>query len=237
MSDSLVSVSGLCKSYGAHSVLNGVEFSLPAGQIVGLFGPNGCGKTTLLKIMSGLIHDYTGELLIDGRKIGPATKSIVAFLPDRMHLPEWMNAAQAIGYFADFFADFDKDKATGLLHSFSLSEKQKIKSMSKGMQEKLLLLLTMSRRARLYLLDEPIGGVDPAARAAILDFIMRNHAPDSTIIMSTHLINDLEQIFSHVIFLGNGKILLNDSVDNIRSYDKSIEDVFKEVFRDAWQIN
>ncbi len=235
MSDTLVSLRNIKKSYGRKIALDDLSVDLFKGQIIGLFGPNGCGKTTLLKIMAGLIHDYNGSVLIDGSFPSPETKQIVAFLPDRIFLYDWMNAGQALSFFRDFYADFDYDKAKALLEKFSLSSKDKIKAMSKGMQEKLLLSLIMSRKAKLYLLDEPLAGVDPAAREAILDFILQNHSKDSIILMATHLINDLEQMFERVVFMGEGRVLVDDSVENIKSRGVSIEDAFKEVFRhDAW---
>lgn len=234
MPETLVSLQNIRKSYGNKEVLNDISFDLSKGQIVGLFGPNGCGKTTLLKIIAGLIHDYSGTLLINGRESSPETKQITAFLPDRMFLYDWMTPIQAISYFSDFYEDFDSEKARSLIARFSLSEKEKLKNMSKGMQEKLLLSLIMSRNAKLFLLDEPLGGVDPASRESILNFIIQNHAPDSIILMATHLINDLERMFERVIFVGEGKVLVDDSVENIKGQGVSVEEAFKEVFRNAW---
>ncbi len=235
MSDTLVNIKNIRKSYARKTALDDLSVELFKGQIIGLFGPNGCGKTTLLKIIAGLIHDYNGSVLIDGKSPSPETKQVVAFLPDRIFLYDWMNAGQALLLFKDFYADFDYEKAEALLEKFSLSSKDKIKTMSKGMQEKLMLSLIMSRKAKLYLLDEPLAGVDPAAREAILDFILQNHSKDSVILMATHLINDLEQMFQRVIFMGKGKVLVDDSVENIKSRGVSIEEAFKEVFRhDAW---
>lgn len=234
MSESLVSLRNIKKSYGGKRALSDMSFDLYKGQIVGLFGPNGCGKTTLLKIMAGLIHDYSGSLLINASAPSPETKQLTAFLPDRVFLYDWMTAGTAISYFSDFYADFNAEKARNLLERFSLSEREKIKNMSKGMQEKLLLSLVMSRSAKLFLLDEPLGGVDPASREGILNFIIENHSPDSAILMATHLINDLEKMFERVIFVGEGRVLVDDSVENIKSRGVSVEEAFKEVFRNAW---
>lgn len=231
---SIITVEGLTKAYGNHTVLKDLSFTLPKGEIIGLFGPNGCGKTTLMKILTGLIHDYDGSVLIDGNAPGEASKAITAYLPEQTFVHEWMRNIDAVDYFNDFFADFDKAKALEMLERFALNPKQKAKTMSKGMQEKLLLSLTMSRNASLYILDEPMGGVDPASRSGILNFIMENYAEKSTMLISTHLINDLESIFTHALFLGNGKVLLNDSVESITSDGKSIEDIFKEVFSNVW---
>ena len=184
--------------------------------------------------MTGLIHDYSGTVLIDGNAPGEKTKAITAYLPEQTFVHDWMRNIDAIDFFNDFFTDFDKNKALEMLERFSLNPKQKAKTMSKGMQEKLLLSLVMSRNAQLYILDEPMGGVDPASRTGILQFIMENYANQSTMLISTHLINDLENIFSHALFIGNGKVLINSSVPELTADGKSIEDIFKEVFSNVW---
>lgn len=234
MEQNIITVDHLSKSYGSQLVLDDISFTLPEGKIIGLLGPNGCGKTTLMKILTGLIHDYKGSVLIDGEAPGEKTKAHCVYMPEQTFLHNWMRTIDAVNYFDDFFADFDKNKALELIRRFGLPEKQKAKTMSKGMQEKLLLSLVMSRSARLYMLDEPMGGVDPATRSSILDFIMANYAEKSTIIMSTHLINDLQSAFSHALFIGGGKVLINDSVSEITKNGQTLDEVFREVFRNVW---
>ena len=228
----------LNKSYEkGHLILNDVSFDIPAGKIVGLLGLNGCGKTTLLKILSGCIHDYSGQIIINGNPPGVVTKATTAFLPDTTYLSDWFRTIDAIDYFNDFFYDFDRIKAMEFVHRFNLNPKQQIKTMSKGMQEKVQLLLIMSRAAKLYLLDEPLGGVDPAARESILNMIMNNYAEKSTLLLSTHMVNDLEASFNHVLILGHGKVLVNTSVENVKQSGKSLEEVFKEVIGNDWEVD
>lgn len=234
---SILQIYKLNKSYGSHHVLRDISLDYESGQIIGLLGPNGCGKTTLIKILTGLINDYTGDVLIDGHRPGIHTKNIIAYLPERTYLADWMRPVDAIKYMADFYEDFDSGKAVEMLKTFDLPGKQKIKSMSKGMQEKLQLLLVVCRNAKLYVLDEPLGGVDPAARVFILDVIMKNLPKDSSVLISTHLIHDVEHIFDTALMIGRGRILRNDKVKNGKIGDQTIEDVFKEVFSYAWQVN
>jgi len=232
--DTIINISSLKKSYGSKVVLDSVSFTAKQGQIIGLLGPNGCGKTTLIKIMTGLIKDHSGTVKIDNEEPGPYTKSIVAYLPEKSYLPDWMRPSDAISYFADFYKDFDKEKAVHMVKQFNLDMKQRVKTMSKGQLEKLNLILVMCRNAKLYILDEPLGGVDPAARDAILDLIMNNYAKDATVLMSTHLINDVEQIFDRVLMISGGKVIVDAPVDEIREKGKTVQDVFKEVFSYAW---
>ena len=233
-SNKIISVSELKKSYGRKEVLKGVSFSAQSGQIIGLLGPNGCGKTTLIKILTGLIKDYDGDVRIDNEEPDAYTKSIIAYLPEKPYLPDWMRPVDALEYFADFYKDFDRPKAEKMLLRFGLDLKQKLKTMSKGQQEKLRLALVLCRKAKLYILDEPIGGVDPAARSHILDLIMENHEKDSTILISTHLISDVEYIFDRVLMINNGKVVIDSHVDELREKGKTVEEVFKEVFSYAW---
>lgn len=231
---SIIHVSSLKKSYGRKTVLDDINFEIAEGSVVGLLGPNGCGKTTLIKILTGLIKDHTGTVRIDNEEPGAYTKSIVAYLPDKSYLPDWMKPRDAISYFSDFYADFDKEKAEKMIRDFGLDENQRLKTMSKGQQEKLNLILVMCRRAKLYVLDEPLGGLDPAARSFVLDLILDNYAKDSTVLISTHLIGDVERIFNRVLMISGGKLIVNAHVDEIREKGKSVEEVFKEVFSYAW---
>lgn len=221
----------LTKRYGAKEALNGVDLTLETGRIVGLLGPNGSGKTTLIKLANGLLTPTGGELLIDGKKPSRDTKALVSYLPERPALPEWMTARQAMDYYQDFFADFRRYAAEDMVEKLDLDQKQTIKTMSKGMREKLQLILVMSRGAQLYLLDEPIGGVDPAARDYILRTIIGNYSEDATVLLSTHLIADVEQVLDEAVFLRKGCVMLHESVDTIRAErGKSVDELFREVF-------
>ncbi len=228
----VIEINSLNKKYGSKKVLENVSLSLESGTIVGLLGPNGCGKTSMIKIIAGLIKDYEGQVLIDGRAPDEFTKSIVSYLPEKTYLGENLKAKEALDFFEDFYSDFDKEKAQQMLSQFKLDPNQKIKSMSKGMQEKVQLILVMSRKAKVYLLDEPLGGLDPASRKAMLDIILNNYSEDSVVLLSTHLINDVERIFDRVIMVGDKRILVDDTVDNIRQTEgKSVEELFEEVFK------
>lgn len=230
----IVKVDSLVKSYGKKTVLDGISFSLNEGEIVGLLGPNGSGKTTLIKILTGLIKDHKGDVLIDSEKPGVHTKEIVAFLPDKSYLPDWMKPTDAIEYFADFYKDFDKSKAADMMQRFGVDMNQRLKTMSKGQQEKVNLILVICRRAKVYILDEPLGGLDPASRSAILDFILENYSKDATVLLSTHLVNDVERVFNRVLMISGGSLVINTPVEEIRKTGKSVEDVFKEVFAYVW---
>ena len=222
----------LCKRYGNVQALDNVSFVVEPGRVVGLLGPNGSGKTTLIKLANGLLTPTGGELLINGQKPGKATRAQVSYLPDRPCLPEWMSAEKLLDMFTDFYGDFQRDKAREMLEKLGIDPKQKIKQMSKGTREKVQLILVMSRKAELYLLDEPIGGVDPATRDYILETIIRNYNPSASVIISTHLIADVEQVLDDVIFINHGQIVLRSSVDDIREQQgKSVDAYFREVFR------
>ena len=196
----------LTKRYGKVAALEDVNLSIEPGRVVGLLGPNGSGKTTLIKLANGLLTPSGGEILIGGQQPGPPAKALVSYLPDRDYLADWMTVEQQLGFFADMYADFDRDKAMEMLLRLNIDPKQRFKQLSKGTREKVQLILVMSRKAKLYLLDEPIGGVDPATRDYILDTIIRNYNPEAAVIISTHLIADVEQVLDEVIFLQNGRV-------------------------------
>ena len=221
----------LRKRYGAKEALSDIDLTLEPGHIVGLLGPNGSGKTTLIKLACGLLTPTAGEILVEGKKPSKETKAVVSYLPERMALPTWMTAKQAMDYYQDFYADFRRYAAEDMLEKLGLDEKQTIRSMSKGMREKLQLILVMSRGAKLYLLDEPIGGVDPATRDYILKTIIANYNEDATVLISTHLISDVEQVLDEVVFLKEGNVMLHRSVDDIREAEgKSVDELFRQVF-------
>lgn len=228
----VLEIKNVHKKYLSHSVLEGVGFSIPRGKIVGLLGPNGCGKTTILKLISGLLQLDKGEIRINGICPGQQTKSMISYLPERSYLNDWMKISDILNLFSDFYADFDRERAEQMLTDLKISKEEKLKTMSKGTKEKVQLILVMSRRASLYLLDEPIGGVDPATREYILHTILKNFDENSSILITTHLIQDVETIFDQVLFLNQGKIVIDGEVDEIREkYGKSIDGLFREVFR------
>ncbi len=222
----------LTRRFGKTLALNNVNLTIEPGRVVGLLGPNGSGKTTLIKLANGLLTATEGEILIDGEAPGPHSKALVSYLSDKEYLPEWMTPKQLMDLFGDFYADFDRARAEEMLVRLGLDSTQKFKHMSKGTREKVQLILVMSRQAKLYLLDEPIGGVDPATRDYILDTIIRNYNPEAAVVISTHLIADVEQVLDEVIFIQNGGILLQSSVDSIREEKgMSVDQYFREVFR------
>lgn len=222
----------LSKAYGKKTALSHVDLALDGGHIIGLLGPNGSGKTTLIKLINGLLVPDEGELLIDGMSVGTSTKAVVSYLPDQTYLDMNLKVNEIISYFKDFYTDFDDARAYDMLAKLQINPEDKLKTMSKGTKEKVQLILVMSRRAKLYVLDEPIAGVDPAARDYILDIILSNYDEDATILISTHLIADIENILDQVIILKDGQIALVSSVDDIRQQqDKSIDALFREVFK------
>ena len=212
--------------------LDGVNLSLSSGRIVGLLGPNGSGKTTLIKILNGLLQPTSGVALVAGNAPGVESKRIVSYLPDRGYFPEWMRVGDMIDLFADFYADFDRAKANEMCRVLGLDGKLAIKTLSKGTREKMQLMLVMSRAAKLYLLDEPIAGVDPAAREFILRTILTNYSEDGTVLISTHLILDVEQVLDEAVFLRQGQVVLHESVDSIRERTGgSVDQLFRDMFR------
>lgn len=225
-------VRNLTRSYGSVRALDGVTLNLPAGRIVALLGENGSGKTTLLKIVAGVLAEYTGEVLVHGRPIGPESKALISYLPDESFLPDDWAARTAISMFTDFFADFEADRARGLLQGFGIDETRPLKTLSKGQREKVQLALAMSRRARLYLLDEPISGVDPAARESIISTILTNFAPDSTVFISTHLVTDIEPIADAAVFLRGGRVLMAGDADDLRAqHGMGLDKLFRSAYK------
>lgn len=228
----LLKISNVSKKYSNLKALDNVSVTLESGKIIGLLGPNGSGKTTLIKIINGLLKEYDGEVLVDGKKIGVESRKIISYLPDENYFQDWMYVRDVLSIFSDLYEDFDQANCLNLMNRFKLDKAMKIKEMSKGMKEKFQLSLVMSRKAKLYILDEPIAGVDPAAREVILDVILNNYEEDALVLISTHLISDLETIFDDVIFLKEGSIVLHQSSEDLRMEKKqSIDEAFREVFR------
>ena len=230
--DGLVEIVGLTKAYDAkHVAVNNISLTLPKGKIIGLLGPNGSGKTTLIKMMNGLLVPDQGSIKIGGNPVGLETKAHVAYLPDRTYLAGNQTIESILNYFSDFYADFSRESALGMLESLNIEPSSRMRSLSKGTKEKVQLILVMSRKADLYVLDEPIAGVDPAARDYILKTIINNYNPEATVLISTHLISDIEQVLDEVIFMRYGYLVLYTSVDNIREqHGKSVDAYFREVF-------
>jgi ABC-2 type transport system ATP-binding protein len=222
----------ITKTFGTKTALNNLNINIGRGKIVGLLGPNASGKTTLIKLCNELLTPTSGEILIGGNKPGIETKKIISYLPERTYLNDWMRVSEIIDFFKDFYSDFRPEKAYDMLAKLNINPKDKIKTMSKGTKEKVQLILVMSRDAELYLLDEPIGGVDPAARDYILDTILSNYNENATVIISTHLIADIEKILDEVIFIKDGQVFLTKTVDEIREENgKSVDSLFREVFK------
>ena len=228
----LIKIQDLNKKYGKKQVLKDVNLTLHGGQIVGLLGPNGSGKTTLIKVLNGLLKEYDEDVQIDQQAIGIHSKKIISYLPDEPYFENWMTTSDALNLFVDMYDDFDLNKALSLMERMDIEKKVKIKELSKGMKEKFQLILVMSRKAKIYILDEPLGGIDPAARELILDTILNNYAEDALVLLSTHLIADIEKIFDEVIFIKNGEIILHENSEDLRmKRQASINDIFKEEFK------
>lgn len=222
----------LTKRYGSLTALNNVNLQLETGRIVGLLGPNGSGKTTMLKLANGLIQPTEGEILLNGIKPGPETKAFVSYLPDANYLMDWMDVKNLVQMFSDFYPDFDVNKAYEMLHNLNIPDSAALKTLSKGTKEKVQLILAMSRNAKIYFLDEPIGGVDPAARDYILDTIINNYSENALVVISTHLIADIERMLDEAVLINNGNIMAHRTVDDIRENEgKSVDAYFREVFR------
>ncbi len=230
--NTILEYSHVTKQFGPMTALHDVSLSIEPGHIIGLLGPNGSGKTTLIKLACGLLVPTSGQLSVCGEPVGPKSKSRISYLPDTNYLSDWMKVSQIVDLFHDFYENFDRNKAYEMLNRLNINPGQKLKTLSKGTREKVQLILVMSRNADLYLLDEPIGGVDPAARDYILQTILTNYNEHGSILISTHLISDVEQVLDQVIFLKNGIITLQSSVDDIREqHHRSVDELFREVFQ------
>lgn len=229
---SVLECKNLCKNYGHAPALDQITFSIEPGHIVGLLGPNGSGKTTLIKLANGLLTPSSGELTVCGLTPGKESHALVSYLPERTAIPTWMSTTQLLDFYGDFYSDFRRDAAEEMLTHLNIQPKQRIKQMSKGTREKVQLIMVMSRAAKLYLLDEPIGGVDPATREYILSTIIGNYNPEAAVVISTHLISDVEKVLDEVIFINQGRMVLQSSVDQIREEKgMSVDELFREVFK------
>ena len=232
MNEYVLEIKGLNKSYGKKTALTDINLELERGKIVGLLGPNGSGKTTLIKLINGLLTANSGIITVDGNPIGEKSRLSVSYLPDKTYLPDWMKVKDVMKMFEDFYENFDIKKAEDMLGKLGINGDERLKALSKGTKEKVQLILVMSRSAKLYLLDEPIGGVDPAARDYILNTIITTYNPDASVVISTHLISDIEKVLDEAVFINNGSIVLHDTVDNIREKEgKSVDGYFREVFK------
>ena len=228
----LLEVKNINKTFDNKEILKDINFSITGGKIIGLLGRNGAGKTTLIKLINDLLTPDNGEILVNGKKIGVESKKVISYLPERTYLNKQMKVSEVIDYFSDFYDNFDSEKAKKLLKDLDLDINQKLTKMSKGMQEKVKLVLVMSRKADLYILDEPLGGVDPATRDYILDTILSNFNEGASVIISTHLISDIERILDEVIFIDKGKIVLQSDADKLRNKEKSsIDEIFRRMFK------
>lgn len=227
----LVECNGVTKRYGSKTVLDNFELTLERGKIIGLLGPNGSGKTTLIKLLSGLLVQNKGSITVSGKNVGIETKKIVSYLPERTYFSDWMRTSDIIAFFKDFYADFSAETALDMLERLKINPNDKLKTMSKGTREKVQLIMVMSRKAELYLLDEPIGGVDPAARDYILQTILKNYSENASVLISTHLISDVENVLDDVVFIKDGAVSMHCSVDEVReNYGKSVDALFREVY-------
>lgn len=232
MSDWLIQCEDVWKSYGKQEALRGLNLRLESGKIVGLLGPNGSGKTTLIKILNGLLRPEHGTVLIDGQEPGVYTKSVVSYLPDKPYFADWMKVSDLFDLFEDFYQDFDRGRAENMCQTLQIDISRRMKTLSKGTKEKVQLILVMSRQAKLYLLDEPIAGVDPAARDFILTTILNNYNPNGTVLISTHLISDVERVLDEVVFIQNGQVVRQEQVDEIREQEgMSVDELFRDEFR------
>ncbi len=228
----LLEIKNVSKSFDKKEILKDINLTISSGKIVGLLGKNGVGKTTLIKLINDLLTPTSGEILVKGNKIGVESKKVISYLPERTYLNKQMKVSEVINYFKDFYQDFDSDKAEKLLKDLDLDINQKLSKMSKGMQEKVQLVLVMSRNADLYILDEPLGGVDPATRDYILDTILSNFSENASVIISTHLISDIERILDEVVFIDKGEIVLQSDADKLRNKENaSIDEIFRRMFK------